>query len=157
MQWPETDCIIGNPPFLGSQHIRRPLGDEYTEWLQKTFKIGVKDYCVYWFRRAHDHLTPDRRAGLVGTNSITQNRARSVSLEYIVDNGGVITDAVSTQKWPGEANVHVSLVNWVKQPTAPPTEFVLDGKPVDGITAELRTPERSTGSPQAASQQRPML
>ncbi|MFY9928687.1 MAG: hypothetical protein WAK82_11845 [Streptosporangiaceae bacterium] len=76
------------------QHIRGTRGDEYTEWLKETYKIGVKDYCVYWFRRAHDHLTPGRRAGLVGTNSISQNRARSVSLEYIVRNDGVITDAV---------------------------------------------------------------
>jgi hypothetical protein len=143
--WPKADCIIGNPPFLGSQHIRGTRGDEYTEWLKTTYKIGVKDYCVYWFRRAHDHLTPDRRAGLVGTNSISQNRARSVSLEYIVQNDGVITDAVSTQKWPGEAKVHVSLVNWIKKPSSPPAEFILDGQPVDGITAELRTPERSTG------------
>ncbi len=147
VQWPETDCIVGNPPFLGSQHVRRTLGDEYTEWLQKAFKIGVKDYCVYWFRLAHDHLTPGQRGGLVGTNSIAQNRARSVSLQYIVDNGGVITDAVSTQKWPGEAKVHVSLVNWVKQPSSPPTEILLDGEPVNGITAELRTPERSTDNP----------
>ncbi len=143
--WPKTDCIIGNPPFLGSQHIRGARGDAYTEWLKTTFKIGVKDYCVYWFRKAHDHLAADRRAGLVGTNSIAQNRARSASLEYIVANGGVITDAVSTQKWPGEAKVHVSLVNWIKKPAAQPKAFVLDGEPVDGITAELRTPERSTG------------
>ena len=25
--WPATDCIIGNPPFLGSQHIRASRGD----------------------------------------------------------------------------------------------------------------------------------
>ena len=60
---------------------------------------------MYWFRKAHDHLTADQRAGLVGTNSISQNRARGASLEYIATNGGVITDAVSTQKWPGEAGV----------------------------------------------------
>ena len=146
VQWPKTDCIIGNPPFVGSQHIRGARGDEYTEWLKKTFKVGVKDYCVYWFRRAHDHLGSNRRAGLVGTNSISQNRARSASLEYIVKNGGVITDAVSTQKWPGEAKVHVSLVNWIKNPwSSPPTAFFLDGEAVGGITPELRTPERSTG------------
>ena len=145
VEWPKTDCIIGNPPFLGSQYIRRTRGDEYTEWLKTTFRIGVKDYCVYWFRRAHDHLSADRRAGLVGTNSISQNRARSASLEYIVANDGVITDAVSTQDWPGEAGVDVSLVNWIKKPSAPPTQFILDGEPVDGITPELRSPERSTG------------
>lgn len=116
--WPETDCIIGNPPFLGSQHIRGVYRDVYVAWLKKEFGVGVKDLCVYWFRKAQDHLLPGQRAGLVGTNSVSQNRARSVSLQYIVDTGGVITDAVSTQKWPGEAKVHVSLVNWVKSPAA---------------------------------------
>jgi hypothetical protein len=81
--WPLTDCIIGNPPFLGSQHLRAARGDSYIDWLKTTFKVGVKDYCVYWFRRAHDHLRPGQRAGLVGTNSISQNRARSASLQYI--------------------------------------------------------------------------
>jgi MmeI, DNA-methyltransferase domain/MmeI, N-terminal domain/MmeI, helicase spacer domain len=145
MPWPVVDCIIGNPPFLGSQHVRATRGDAYTNWLKTVFKVGVKDYCVYWFRKAHDHLTADQRAGLVGTNSISQNRARSASLEYITANGGVITDAVSSQDWPGEASVHVSLVNWIKAPTSEPMTFVLDGELVDGITPELRTPGHSTG------------
>lgn len=81
----------------------------------------------------------------MGTNSISQNRARSVLLEYIAATGGVITDAVSTQKWPGEAKAHVSLVNWIKTPSSPPEAFVLDGEPVDGITPELRTRAQSTG------------
>lgn len=145
MEWPEVDCIIGNPPFHGSQHLREALGDDYLTWLKRTFNVGIKDYCVYWFRKAQDHLTPGQRAGLVGTNSVSQNRARSSSLEYIIASGGVITDAVSTQKWPGEAKVHVSLVNWIKQPAASSDSFSIDGEPVSGITAELRPPERSTG------------
>jgi hypothetical protein len=137
--WPETDCIIGNPPFQGSQHVRRVLGDEYVAWLKKEFGVGVKDLCVYWFRRAQDHLLPGQRAGLVGTNSVSQNRARSASLQYIVDNGGVITDAVSSQKWPGEAKVHVSLVNWIKSPETSPTMFTIDGLTVSGIGPDLRS------------------
>jgi hypothetical protein len=143
--WPKADCIIGNPPFLGSQHVRAALGDAYIKWLKTAFEVGVKDYCVYWFRKANDQLTAGQRGGLVGTNSISQNRARSASLQYITDNGGVITDAISTQKWPGEAKVHVSIVNWIKSPASSPARFVLDGEPVDGITPELRTPGRSTG------------
>ncbi len=99
---------------------------------------------MYWFRKTHDHLKPGQRAGLVGTNSVAQNRARSASLLYVVDNGGVITDAVSTQDWPGEAAVDVSLVNWTKRPSGSATRFTLDGEPVSGITAELRPPELST-------------
>lgn len=135
--WPEVECIVGNPPFMGSQLIRRSLGDEYAEWLSGRFGVGVKDLCTYWFRIAHDHLREGQRAGLVGTNSISQNRARSASLQYIVDNGGTITDAVSSQKWPGEAKVHVSLVDWVKGSFAGP--FVIDGAEVKGgIDASLR-------------------
>jgi len=136
-EWPEVEAIIGNPPFLGSQLLRASLGGKYLEWLDREFKVGIKDLCVYWFRKAHQALKPGQRAGLVGTNSISQNRARSASLEYITSLGGVITDAVSSQKWPGEAKVHVSIVNWVKEPESPPSELTLDGKRVDGITPSL--------------------
>ncbi|MGI8579959.1 MAG: DNA methyltransferase, partial [Solirubrobacteraceae bacterium] len=121
--WPRADAIIGNPPFHGSQNIRRVMGDVYAERLKKTYGVGLKDYCVYWFRRAHDQLEPGGRAGLVGTNSVSQNRARGASLNHIVEQGGVITEAVSKEKWPGEAVVNVSIVNWVKRPEQLPEKF----------------------------------
>ncbi len=146
VDWPQTDAIVGNPPFIGSQNLRRAVDDDEIDWIKKRFGVGVKDYCVYWFRRAHDHLEPGQRAGLVGTNSVSQNRARGASLDYVAGGGGVITDAVSTQVWPGEANVHVSLVNWVKQPSAPPSAFILDGAPVTEISTSLT----SAGAARAA-------
>jgi hypothetical protein len=138
VDWPTADVIIGNPPFHGSQHLRKALGDTYVEWLKKTFKCGVQDYCVYWFRRAADNLASGGRAGLVGTNSISQNKARGAGLDYVVGRGGVITAAVSTEKWPGDAKVHVSLVNWVQRPTILPEKFVLDDIRVSGISTALR-------------------
>lgn len=138
LAWPRADAIVGNPPFHGSQHLRRELGDGYVEWLKDAFGIGVKDYCVYWFRKAHDHLPPGGRAGLVGTNSVSQNRARSGSLDHIAAHGGVITDAVSKQPWPGAAVVNVSIVNWVREPAIPPPTFVLDGEEVATIATSLR-------------------
>ncbi len=129
--WPRASVIIGNPPFHGDRHLRGLLGDDYVEWLKDTFHCGIKDHCVYWFRKAHDHLESGQRAGLVGTNSIHQNRARSASLAYIVDNGGVITDAVSTQPWPGDAVVEVSIVNWINSPLEPPSTTMLDGNELD--------------------------
>jgi hypothetical protein len=136
--WPHADAIIGNPPYHGSQQIRGELGDDYAEWLMHEFGIGLKDYCVYWFRKAHDRLEDGGRAGLVGTNSVSQNRARGPSLQWIVDNGGVITSAVSKQPWSGEAVVYVSIANWVKHPTAPPRQPLLDGRVVEGISPSLR-------------------
>ena len=44
---------------------------------------------------------------------------------------------MSTQDWPGEAAVDVSIVNWVKAPAEPPTRFVLDEVPVEGIDTAL--------------------
>jgi hypothetical protein len=137
LDWPRADAIIGNPPYHGSQFLRRELGDEYVEWLRREFGIGVKDYAVYWFRKAHDRLEPGGRAGLVATNSISQNKSRGPSLDWIVANGGLITDAISSQVWPGEANVHVSIVNWVNEPPTPPSHWLLDGQLVDGISAAL--------------------
>ncbi|GAA1058719.1 hypothetical protein GCM10009573_01450 [Agromyces bracchium] len=109
---------------------------------------------MYWFRKANENLKPGQRAGLVGTNSIMQNRGREASLDYIVRNGGVITDAVSTQKWPGEAKVHVSIVNWVKNPAVAPSEFELDGEKVDGITSSLTIGTGDEWAPLALPQNR---
>jgi hypothetical protein len=137
--WPRASVIIGNPPFLGDRRLRGVHGDAYVEWLRREFGVGIKDYCVYWFRKTQEHLAPGQRAGLVGTNSISQNRARSASLEYIVDTGGVITNAVSTQPWPGDAVVEVSIVNWIKEPDQPPQRVTLDGVELEEpITPSLR-------------------
>lgn len=138
VDWPEVDAIIGNPPFNGSQQLRRDLGGDYLAWLERTFETGIRDYCTYWFRRAADQLPVGGRAGLVGTNSVGQGRARAASLDYVLARGGVIVDAVSSQRWPGEARVHVALVNWVHQPAELPDRFQLDGRPVPApIVADL--------------------
>jgi hypothetical protein len=136
--WPRADAIIANPPYHGSQNLRSVLGDERVEWLNDNFDCGVQDLAVYWFRRAAEQMGPGARAGFVATNSVSQGRARKASLNDVVAHGGVITDAVSRQKWPGEAVVNVSIVNWVQKPAVPPTRFELDGVEVAGISTRLR-------------------
>ncbi|MFN2477020.1 MAG: DNA methyltransferase [Chthoniobacterales bacterium] len=115
-EWPAADAIIGNPPYLGSRFIAKEHGRDYTKRLYARFPTVPKmaDFCTHWFRLAHDSLPLGGRAGLVGTNTIRQNEAREASLDYIVANGGVITEAVATEKWSGEAQVSVSIVNWLK-------------------------------------------
>ena len=137
LAWPKASVIIGNPPFHGDRNLRGVVGDDYIEWLKREFGAGVKDHCVYWFRKTADHLEPGQRAGLVGTNSISQNRARSASLNYVIERGGTIVDAVSSQPWPGDAVVEVSIVNWINEPPTPQSRFVLDGEEVEGIDTAL--------------------
>lgn len=114
--WPECDAIIGNPPFQSKNKMQQEFGPAYVQKLRASYPAipGRADFCVYWFRRAHDHLKPGCRAGLVGTNTIRQNYSREGGLDHIVKEGGTILDAVSSQPWSGEAAVHVSIVNWIK-------------------------------------------
>jgi SAM-dependent methyltransferase len=138
-EWPKTNAVIGNPPFLGGARMRRELGDEYVDRVFEKFKDLENqqiDFSSYWFRLSHDHLQQDGRAGLVGTNSISQGKSRTAALDYIVQNGGYIHDAISSQPWAGEAVVHVSLVNWTKQK---PHILYLDHKSVEAITSSLKS------------------
>lgn len=138
IDWPDVDAIIGNPPFVGYSRIRESNGADYITFLEVTFKAGIADICAYWFRKANDALKPGQRAGLVATNTIRQNISRVAGLDYVMANGGVITDAVSSQVWPGDAVVHVSIVNWVKSPSPRPARYVLDKVEVEGISNFLK-------------------
>lgn len=118
VEWPEFDACIGNPPYVARRNLVREHGAAYASKLAETYPEvgGVSDYVSYWFRKAHDGLPQGGRAGLVGTNTIREVDTRKVSLDYVIDQGGVITDAWSSLKWSGDAVVHVSIVNWIKGP-----------------------------------------
>lgn len=121
--WPKVDVIIGNPPFLGAKKLKPERGAEYVQLLQEAYHqavAGMADYCVYWFRHVHDVLPlcsvadpVSGRAGLVGTQNIRSNKSREGGLDHICKSGTIV-EAVQNQPWSGEANVHVSIVNWVK-------------------------------------------
>jgi len=136
--WPEADAIVGNPPFLGGKRIRRELGDDYAQAIYSRFKdcSNFSDLCCYWFRLAHDSLRESGRAGLVGTNMIRRGFNRRASLDYILSNGGFISNAISSQPWSGEANVHVSIVNWSLKTEESCT---IDGKVVPFVSSSLRS------------------
>ncbi len=131
--WIKADAIIGNPPFLGGKNIRLNLGDEYAEKIFTKYPKDV-DFCSYWFRLAHDKINEKGRVGLVATNSISQGKSRKVSLDYITNNNGYIHEAISTQKWSGEAKVHVSIINWSK---VKPNQYFLDHQEVNLINSSL--------------------
>ncbi|GBE75453.1 DNA modification methyltransferase related protein [Microcystis aeruginosa NIES-87] len=135
--WQKADAIIGNPPFLGGKKLRTELGDEYAEQIYQKFPDvqGQPDFCVFWFRKAAENLGELGRAGLVGTNSISQVSGRKASLDYVVKQGGFIHEAISTQPWSGEANVHVSIVNWSKER---PKELFLDNLSVNLLSTALK-------------------
>src|SRR5262249_44848370 len=87
------------------------------------------------------------------------------SLDYVLDNGGTITEAVATQVWSGEAAVHVSIVNWVKGKCPEPKHlFTQRGDDVDGdwlkeetdwINSSLSTRTDVSGARQLQVNQKP--
>lgn len=115
-EWKSVDVIIGNPPYQSKNKMQEEYGIEYMNKLWNAYKEvpGRADYCVYWFYKAHKQLKKGGYAGLVGTNTIRQNYSREGSLDYIVNNGGSIFNAISSQPWSGDAVVFVSIVNWRK-------------------------------------------
>jgi hypothetical protein len=77
-EWPAAEFIVGNPPFIAGQDLRRRLGDEWTEalWAAYPAMNDSADLVMYWWDHAAWLLvkrgTNLRRFGLVTTNSITQ-------------------------------------------------------------------------------------
>lgn len=139
LDWPRPEgelAIVGNPPYLGVRKLRRELGDEYVEKLFARYpKNRAADYVTYWFTRALSVLRPGERAGYVCTNSVAQNESREASIDLVLAAGGTVTDAWKSYPWPGEAAVHIGIVNWVMAPWE--GIRTLDGREVTSISPGL--------------------
>jgi hypothetical protein len=131
------DCILGNPPFLGGLKISTNYGSTYLHYLQSRFAParGTCDLVGYFFRRVFSLINDNGHFGLIATNTIAQGGTREGSLEPISAQGGEITFAVRSMKWPGLAAVSVSLVAVFKGTWK--GERVLDGRRVKRITPYL--------------------
>ncbi|GIL14510.1 MAG: DNA modification methyltransferase [Chloroflexota bacterium] len=140
--WPDFDACIGNPPYLGAKRLKQEHSAEYVNRVRAAFPDvpGNADYCVYWFRKAHEVMKPGARAGLVGTNTIRQNYSRIGGLDYITANDGHIFEAVSSMPWSGEAKVHVSIACWEKALTPQPAGEAGDVGTRFIVSAAGRTP-----------------
>lgn len=116
--WPDFDACIGNPPYLGAKRILAEKTPEEVADIRRAYPdiAGMSDYVTYWFRKAHDLAPEGGRCGLVATANIRSGDSRKNTLDYIIDNDGVIYEAVASQPWSGDATVEVAIVNWVKGP-----------------------------------------
>ena len=82
-QWPQTDYIIGNPPFIGAKILRQELGDGYAEALWNAYGKSVPnsaDFVMYWWHKAAERVrtAKTKRFGFITTNSLTQTFSRRV-------------------------------------------------------------------------------
>ena len=139
-EWPEADCIVGNPPFLGDKKMIAEMGERHVEVLREKYKgrvPGGADLVTYWFAKAWDAVKEGKaqRAGLVATNSIRGGQNRKV-LDAIVEEGRIF-EAWSDQPWVLDgAAVRVSIVCFAA-PSPTESQRSLDGEQVTLIHADL--------------------
>jgi len=134
---PGFDAIVGNPPFLGGRNITERCGSKYSAILLEMQPgiVGGADLVAHFFCRAFSLMRTGATFGLIATNTIAQGDTRNSSLTRILGRGGIVYQARTRQKWPGQAAVMVCVVHVAKGVSVVPCE--LDGKPVSVITAFL--------------------
>jgi type II restriction/modification system DNA methylase subunit YeeA len=136
--WPESDFIIGNPPFLGSKWMLERLGDDYTHCLRSIFGDRIPstaDLVTYWFDKGRVNISAGHgtSVGLVATNMVRGSANRAV-MQRIVDECQIF-DAWSDEPWVVDgAEVRVSIVCFRKHVARP---VRLDGQAVQEIFSDL--------------------
>ena len=142
------DAFVSNPPCMGGQKITGNLGTDYRDYLVWHIaggRRGSADLCAYFFLRASTLLRDGGQLGFLATNTIAQGDTREVGLDQLTADGCVIPRAVPSRPWPGTASLEVAHV-WLRRGRWS-TPFVLDDKPVSGITSFLTEPGAVTGKP----------
>ncbi len=115
-EWPETDVIVGNPPFLGGKLLRTHLGDEYVDKLFAAWDEKVardSDLCCYWFEQGRRAIEAGRtqRVGLLATQGIRGGANRRV-LQRIKESGDIFY-AQADRKWIQDGvAVRVSMIGF---------------------------------------------
>lgn len=137
-EWPKSDVIIGNPPFLGAKKMVGGLGQQYVTDLRSAFDRlpAFVDLVAYWFEKTRGLIAEGSvlRAGLVGTNSIAMGTNLSVMDRLAADTR--IFEAWSDEEWTVEgADVRVAIVCAESKEGSTPGR--LDGKLVERIGANL--------------------
>ncbi len=135
--WPQTDFIVGNPPFLGSKVFRKfGMPDPYIDAMYASFDLpNSSDLCCYWFALALQCLAKSDscRGGLLATQAIRSEASRNV-LKKLTTRATIFC-AWSDKSWLLDgASVNVSIICFSSDLTE---QAMLDGRPVTSINSDL--------------------
>ena len=118
VDWPVTDYIFGNPPFLGRNF---QSAEQKTDLLKVCFDIknaASLDFVCAWYVKAARMLLSHKetRVAFVSTNSITQGEQVPILWGWMLAQGIVIQFAHRTFQWQspsrGKAAVHCVIVGF---------------------------------------------
>ena len=139
-EWPDSEFIVGNPPFLGYSPFRDKMGDDYVNAVYSLYGDRIpnsSDLCCYWFEKARAQIAAGKtkRAGLLATQGIRSQYNRDV-LSRIKESGDIFM-TISNRAWVLDgANVHISIIGF---DDGSDNERTFDGVPVSRINANLTT------------------
>lgn len=110
------DCILGNPPYLGGKKISGAYGTDYLNYLITNYfpAGGQSDFIVYFLKRIFNVVSLKGLLSILTTNTISQGDTREFGLGKILENQGVINFAFPSIKWPGKANLEVTIISICK-------------------------------------------
>jgi len=132
------DCILGNPPYLGGTKLSGTFGHAFCELSRWYFApAGLNDLVVFFLRRLAQAVRPGGFFSLITTNSVKDGGLREDGLDYLLAHKWEINMAVRGTRWPGQANLFVSLLSLHNG------SFIgaryLDGTIVNNINAHLES------------------
>ena len=123
MDWPYSNYIMGNPPFVGHQYRNREqaedMDDVYADC--KDVNYGKLDYVCAWYKKATDYIlaakgAKNTKCAFVSTNSICQGESVAAMWKPLFEMGLEIDFAWRTFKWDNEAqakaHVHCVIVGF---------------------------------------------
>ena len=118
LDWPKTNYIMGNPPFIGHQYRTREQAADmdalYANWRDTNY--GKLDYVCSWYKKAVDCMK-GARCAFVSTNSICQGESVAAMWKPMFERAGAVIDFVHrTFRWDNEAfdkaHVHCVIVGF---------------------------------------------
>jgi hypothetical protein len=130
-------CIVGNPPYLGGTKISTHFGVNTFNYLKWNYypASGRCDLVGYFVRRIYSILLKNGYVSLITTNTISEGDTREGALDIIINYGGAINHAMKNVKWPGTANVYVTIITIFKGEWR--KEYILQNSIVNYINAYL--------------------
>lgn len=129
VDWPITDFIMGNPPFLGYTQQSSEQKNDLSKVAHDIHSGGKLDFVCGWYVKAARLMNqhPATRSAFVSTNSICQGEQVPILWSWMLAQGLYIQFAHRTFIWQsaakGKAAVHCVIVGFGLSPATKKTIF----------------------------------
>lgn len=120
VDWPVTDYIFGNPPFLGKTYQSKSQKEDLARVCFNIPAAGNLDFVAGWYVKAAQMMNehPNIITAFVSTNSITQGEQVPILWSWMLAQGIKILFAHRTFQWEsaakGKAAVHCVIICFSK-------------------------------------------